>query len=168
MRLLPIALVGIFALGLCSVFLETLAPYLINSLANLAPLLLGSTFAAFMVRALVVSRSPPPPPKPAAVSAPPPDEEDHAAHVDHHQQQFDAHRRHVERSPLQKALEDPFMQVGVLLLMFSDVATTLCELMLSEVCPAPPHGSHAAHDLERKLACPARVICARGARRRRP
>ena len=148
MRLLPIALVGVFALGLCGVFLETSAPYLLHALSDLAPLLLGTTFAAFMVRALVVSRSPPPPQKPAAAPAPPPDEDDHAAHVDHHKQQVEAHRAHEGRSPLQKALEDPFMQVGVLLLIFSDVATTLCELMLSEVCPAPPHGSHAAHDLE--------------------
>jgi hypothetical protein len=112
------------------------APLLIDVLSAYAPFFLGAVLVAFMLRALVLSRAP-------AKEAAPCAEKEPAAH---HAHMARAHRE--EKSPLQEALDSPFMQAGVLLLIFSDVATTLCELMLSEVCPAPPHGSHAAHGLE--------------------
>jgi hypothetical protein len=130
------------ALGLVA-FLPAYGTVLARTLSHVAPLLIGALFCGFLVRAVVVARSPPVA-KLDAASAPCKVADPRA----HHQHMAEVHQAHSARSPLQQALDSPFMQAGVLLLIFSDVATTLCELMLSEVCPAPPHGSRAAHHLE--------------------
>ena len=50
-------------------------------------------------------------------------------------------------SPLVRFLEGPSLHAAVLLCIFLDIATTLCELMLSDVCPVPPHSSSGARTL---------------------
>lgn len=134
----------IFLLGLLSMLISSLPhAILVDTLGRALPLLLGAVILAFLSRAMALSIVAAPAPI-SASSAP-------CATADprgHHEHMARVHLAAHAKSPLQLALDSPFMQAGVLLLIFSDVATTLCELMLSEVCPAPAHGSHDAHSLE--------------------